>query len=116
MFIHFNWQLENNIVRVFAKFRAQGKATIRLKHPELDIMISKANGSQLNAFLEALFVVHTRPQDMKGLPGVSMLMLHTTTKVRGFSSPSPTSSSSLPFPPPPPAPLILLPGLNLAGR
>lgn len=35
--------LEENIQRVFTKFKAEGKATVRLRHPAQDILISKVS-------------------------------------------------------------------------
>ncbi|KAL4237485.1 repeat protein 1 [Mactra antiquata] len=43
-----------NIIQVFTKFVSEGKATIRLKEPEIDICISKADVIQLKSFLNVL--------------------------------------------------------------
>lgn len=48
------YQIKDNILQVFTKFVNEGKATIRLKDPELDICISKADIIQLKSFLNIL--------------------------------------------------------------
>eukprot|EP00041_Stephanoeca_diplocostata_P024001 m.600406 g.600406 ORF g.600406 m.600406 type:complete len:736 (-) comp22432_c0_seq4:596-2803(-) len=74
--------VEANILRVFAKFRHEGKATIRLKNPTYDITVHRANPGALNAFLELLYTVHTLPDTVRGLPGTANLMLNTQSKER----------------------------------
>ncbi|XP_061468610.1 leucine-rich repeat protein 1 [Rhineura floridana] len=48
------YQLRENIGQLFTKFVEEGKATIRLKEPAVDICLSKANVSQLKTFLSAV--------------------------------------------------------------
>ncbi|XP_042533721.1 leucine-rich repeat protein 1 isoform X1 [Dipodomys spectabilis] len=47
-------QLKENIEQFFTKFVDEGKATVRLKEPPVDIRLSKANASSLKGFLSAL--------------------------------------------------------------
>tara|TARA_B100000614_G_C14099561_1_gene306582 strand:+ start:121 stop:291 length:171 start_codon:yes stop_codon:yes gene_type:complete len=46
-----------NIERVYTAARSQGKATIRLKSPRLDVFISDADPEVLLLFLATLFRV-----------------------------------------------------------
>ncbi|XP_006825268.1 leucine-rich repeat protein 1-like [Saccoglossus kowalevskii] len=48
------YRLKENIEQFFAKFIGEGKATVRLKEPQLDIRLSKANPVDLKNFLGAL--------------------------------------------------------------
>ncbi|XP_045177512.1 leucine-rich repeat protein 1-like isoform X2 [Mercenaria mercenaria] len=48
------YPIKDNIMQVFTKFVSEGKATIRLKQPEQDICISKADVIQLKSFLNVL--------------------------------------------------------------
>ena len=98
--------LEHNIEKVFARFRSDGKATIRLKVPKIDLLINKAKPANLTDFLEKLWKVHTDPESVYA-PGTSMLMLNplSKTKIIGamqtkmtFNS-GDTDVSELQFPP-----------------
>ncbi|XP_046317294.1 leucine-rich repeat protein 1 isoform X1 [Marmota monax] len=51
-------QLKENIEQFFTKFADEGKATIRLKEPPVDICLSKANSGSLKSFLSAVRLVH----------------------------------------------------------
>ncbi|KAM8948493.1 LOW QUALITY PROTEIN: leucine-rich repeat protein 1 [Lycaon pictus] len=51
-------QLKENIEQFFTKFVDEGKATVRLKEPPVDICLSKANSSSLKSFLSALRLAH----------------------------------------------------------
>ncbi|XP_019517933.1 PREDICTED: leucine-rich repeat protein 1 isoform X1 [Hipposideros armiger] len=51
-------QLKENIEQFFTKFVDEGKATVRLKTPPVDICLSKANSSSLKGFLSALRLLH----------------------------------------------------------
>ncbi|CAI5764893.1 leucine-rich repeat protein 1 [Podarcis lilfordi] len=48
------YQLRENIEQLFTKFVEEGKATVRLKEPAVDICLSKANVSHLKTFLSAM--------------------------------------------------------------
>ncbi|XP_033014524.1 leucine-rich repeat protein 1 [Lacerta agilis] len=48
------YQLRENIEQLFTKFVEEGKATVRLKEPAVDICLSKANVGQLKTFLSAM--------------------------------------------------------------
>lgn len=74
------FRLEKNIMKVFARFRSEGKATIRLKTPQLDIVVSKADPRELEQFLTTLYTVHTDPTSLPPLPGTAMLLLQPVTK------------------------------------
>lgn len=74
------YRLERNIAKVFARFRSEGKATIRLKSPQLDVVVSNANPEELEKFLDTLFIVHTKPGTLPPLPGTAMLLLQPFTK------------------------------------
>ena len=76
------YRLERNIERVFAKFRHEGRATIRLRSPAVDIAVNKANPIELDAFLTTLYLVHTTPDRVRRLPGTAMLQLNPVTKER----------------------------------
>uniref|UniRef100_A0A6J0SGT1 Leucine-rich repeat protein 1 n=1 Tax=Pogona vitticeps TaxID=103695 RepID=A0A6J0SGT1_9SAUR len=52
------YQLRENVEQVFAKFVEEGKATVRLKEPAVDVRLSKANVSQLRTFLSAVKLAH----------------------------------------------------------
>ncbi|KAM6462517.1 leucine-rich repeat protein 1 [Liasis olivaceus] len=52
------YQLRENIDQLFTKFVEEGKATVRLKEPAVDICLSKANVSQLRTFLSAVKLAH----------------------------------------------------------
>ncbi|XP_048342136.1 leucine-rich repeat protein 1 isoform X2 [Sphaerodactylus townsendi] len=46
--------LRENVEQLFTKFVEEGKATIRLKEPAVDVCLSKANANLLKAFLSAV--------------------------------------------------------------
>ncbi|KAL8168608.1 UNVERIFIED_CONTAM: Leucine-rich repeat protein 1 [Gekko kuhli] len=48
------YQLKENIEQLFTRFVEDGKATIRLKEPAVDVCLSKANASLLKTFLSAV--------------------------------------------------------------
>ncbi|XP_016016438.2 leucine-rich repeat protein 1 isoform X2 [Rousettus aegyptiacus] len=48
------YELKENIDQFFTKFVDEGKATVRLKEPPVDICLSKANSSSLKGFLSAV--------------------------------------------------------------
>ncbi|XP_020030075.1 leucine-rich repeat protein 1 isoform X2 [Castor canadensis] len=52
------YELKENIEQFFTKFVDEGKATVRLKEPPVDICISKANSSSLKGFLSAVRLAH----------------------------------------------------------
>ncbi|XP_066486458.1 leucine-rich repeat protein 1 [Tiliqua scincoides] len=52
------FQLRENIEQLFTKFVEEGKATLRLKEPAVDVCLSKANASQLKTFLSAVKLAH----------------------------------------------------------
>ncbi|XP_010630905.1 leucine-rich repeat protein 1 isoform X1 [Fukomys damarensis] len=52
------YQLKENIEQFFTKFVDEGKATVRLKEPPVDICLSKANSSSLKGFLSAVRLAH----------------------------------------------------------
>ncbi|XP_006899283.1 PREDICTED: leucine-rich repeat protein 1 [Elephantulus edwardii] len=51
-------RLKENIEQFFTKFVDEGKATVRLKEPPVDICLSKANSSSLKGFLSAVRLAH----------------------------------------------------------
>ncbi|XP_047398454.1 leucine-rich repeat protein 1 isoform X5 [Sciurus carolinensis] len=51
-------QLKENIEQFFTKFADEGKATVRLKEPPVDICLSKANSGNLKSFLSAMRLAH----------------------------------------------------------
>lgn len=69
------FRLERNIDRVYAKARGEGKSTIRLKDPEIDLVVSRADPTALTEFLDALYVVHTDPGAIRGVPSTSAIHL-----------------------------------------
>ncbi|XP_003471969.3 leucine-rich repeat protein 1 isoform X2 [Cavia porcellus] len=52
------YELKENIEQFFTKFVDEGKATIRLKEPPVDICLSKADPGSLKSFLSALRLAH----------------------------------------------------------
>ncbi|KAJ7345335.1 hypothetical protein JRQ81_001285 [Phrynocephalus forsythii] len=52
------YQLRENVEQVFAKFVEEGKATVSLKEPAVDVRLSKANVTQLKTFLSAVRLAH----------------------------------------------------------
>ncbi|XP_034848435.1 leucine-rich repeat protein 1 isoform X2 [Mirounga leonina] len=52
------YELKENIEQFFTKFMDEGKATVRLKEPPVDICLSKANSSSLKSFLSAVRLAH----------------------------------------------------------
>ncbi|XP_051009948.1 leucine-rich repeat protein 1 [Acomys russatus] len=52
------YELRENIEQLFTKFVDEGKATVRLKQPSVDICLSKANPGSLKTFLSALRLAH----------------------------------------------------------
>ncbi|XP_003792216.1 leucine-rich repeat protein 1 isoform X1 [Otolemur garnettii] len=52
------YKLTENIEQLFTKFVDEGKATVRLKEPPVDICLSKANSSSLKGFLSAVKLAH----------------------------------------------------------
>ncbi|XP_030071186.1 leucine-rich repeat protein 1 [Microcaecilia unicolor] len=52
------YKLKENIEQFFTKFVEEGKATVRLKEPTVDVCLSKANVSTLKTFLSAVKLAH----------------------------------------------------------
>ncbi|XP_008565411.1 PREDICTED: leucine-rich repeat protein 1 [Galeopterus variegatus] len=48
------YELKENIEQFFTRFVDEGKATVRLKEPPVDICLSKANSSSLRGFLSSV--------------------------------------------------------------
>ncbi|XP_071413262.1 leucine-rich repeat protein 1 isoform X2 [Pithys albifrons albifrons] len=51
-------EVQHNVERLFTRFVEQGKATVRLREPAVDLRLSKANVSNLKTFLSALRLAH----------------------------------------------------------
>jgi hypothetical protein len=47
-------QITGNIAHLFERFIPEGKCTIRLKSPSLDLILSKCDVMQLNLFLKTI--------------------------------------------------------------
>ncbi|XP_046870039.1 leucine-rich repeat protein 1 [Hypomesus transpacificus] len=69
------YKLKDNIEKFFTWFVDEGKATVRLKEPAVDICLSKADANSLKNFLSAARLAD-RGSDMNSLP------LSTLTPVR----------------------------------
>ncbi|KAK1793433.1 hypothetical protein P4O66_011810 [Electrophorus voltai] len=69
------YKLKENIEKFFTWFVEEGKATVRLKEPAVDICLSKADANSLKSFLSAARLAH-RGADIDSLP------LSTFTPVR----------------------------------
>ncbi|XP_007258954.2 leucine-rich repeat protein 1 [Astyanax mexicanus] len=69
------YKLKENIEKFFTWFVEEGKATVRLKEPAVDICLSKADANSLKNFLSAARLAH-RGSDIDSLP------LSTLTPVR----------------------------------
>ncbi|XP_040825577.1 leucine-rich repeat protein 1 [Ochotona curzoniae] len=52
------YELKENIEQFFTKFVDEGKATVRLKEPPVDICLSKANSKHLKDFLSTVRLAH----------------------------------------------------------
>ncbi|KAM5235855.1 leucine-rich repeat protein 1 [Ctenodactylus gundi] len=52
------YELKGNVERFFTRFVDDGKATVRLKDPPVDVCLSKANSSNLKSFLSAVRLAH----------------------------------------------------------
>ncbi|KAK7141807.1 hypothetical protein R3I94_011483 [Phoxinus phoxinus] len=61
------YKLKENIEKFFTWFVEEGKATVRLKEPAVDICLSKADTSSLKSFLSAARLAH-RGSDTDSLP------------------------------------------------
>ncbi|XP_042611553.1 LOW QUALITY PROTEIN: leucine-rich repeat protein 1-like [Cyprinus carpio] len=61
------YKLQQNIEKFFTRFVEEGKATVRLKEPAIDICLSKADISSLKSFLSAARLAH-RGSDTDSLP------------------------------------------------
>ncbi|XP_053884024.1 leucine-rich repeat protein 1 [Malaclemys terrapin pileata] len=73
------YKLKENIEQFFTKFVEEGKATVRLKEPAVDVCLSKANASNLKSFLAAVRLAH-RGTDVEALP-LSVLVPAKTSEV-----------------------------------
>uniref|UniRef100_UPI00398EE381 leucine-rich repeat protein 1 isoform X1 n=2 Tax=Pristiophorus japonicus TaxID=55135 RepID=UPI00398EE381 len=61
------YKLKENIEQFFTKFVEEGKATIRLKEPAVDVCLSKADVNNLKNFLSALRLAH-RDSEIDTIP------------------------------------------------
>ncbi|XP_050753561.1 leucine-rich repeat protein 1 isoform X2 [Gymnogyps californianus] len=52
------YKVQENIERFFTRFVEEGKATVRLREPAVDVCLSKANASNLKNFLSAVRLAH----------------------------------------------------------
>ncbi|KAM4690632.1 leucine-rich repeat protein 1 [Rhinophrynus dorsalis] len=52
------YKLQENIEHLFTKFLEEGKATVRLQEPRVDICLSKAESCSLKNFISALRLAH----------------------------------------------------------
>ncbi|KAL2304140.1 hypothetical protein Nmel_009434 [Mimus melanotis] len=51
-------QVQQNVERLFTRFVEEGKATVRLREPAVDLCLSKANVINLKTFLSAVRLAH----------------------------------------------------------
>ncbi|NWU89008.1 LLR1 protein, partial [Upupa epops] len=58
---------QENVERFFTRFVEEGKATVRLRDPAVDVCLSKANASHLKHFLSAVRLAH-QGADIGALP------------------------------------------------
>ncbi|NXJ90612.1 LLR1 protein, partial [Corythaixoides concolor] len=72
-------QVQENIERFFTRFVEEGKATVRLREPAVDVCLSKANASNLKNFLSAVRLAH-QGTDIGALP-LSALVPAKTSEV-----------------------------------
>ncbi|XP_066550348.1 leucine-rich repeat protein 1 [Amia ocellicauda] len=61
------YKLKENIEQFFTRFVEDGKATVRLKEPAVDVCLSKADANNLKTFLSAARLAH-RGSDTDALP------------------------------------------------
>ncbi|NXD28087.1 LLR1 protein, partial [Spelaeornis formosus] len=52
------YQVQHNVERLFTRFVEEGKATVRLREPAVDLCLSKADVISLKTFLSALRLAH----------------------------------------------------------
>ncbi|XP_070577246.1 leucine-rich repeat protein 1-like [Ptychodera flava] len=69
------YRLKDNVEQFFTKFIAEGKATVRLKDPQQDLRINKADPVQLKNFLSAIRLAHQNT-------GLDKLQLTPLTKAK----------------------------------
>ncbi|MBN3314737.1 LLR1 protein, partial [Atractosteus spatula] len=82
------YKLKENIEQFFTRFVEDGKATIRLKEPAVDVCLSKADANNLKNFLSAARLAH-RGADLDTLP------LSTLTSVRARDVEKPKSKLTI---------------------
>ncbi|KYO47262.1 leucine-rich repeat protein 1 [Alligator mississippiensis] len=70
-------ELKENIEQFFTRFVEEGKATVRLKEPAVDVRLSKANASHLKNFLSAVRLAH-RGTDVEALPLAALVPAKTS--------------------------------------
>ncbi|KAG8449179.1 hypothetical protein GDO86_016016 [Hymenochirus boettgeri] len=73
------YKLENNIEQLFTKFLGEGKATIRLKEPALDICLSKAEMCSLKNFVSIVGLANKGSD--AGTPLLSQLIPAKTSEI-----------------------------------
>ncbi|XP_072284332.1 leucine-rich repeat protein 1 [Pyxicephalus adspersus] len=73
------YKLQENIENLFSKFVNEGKATIRLREPAVDICLSKADVCNLRNFISAVGLAH-RGKDASPVP-LSRLVLAKTSEI-----------------------------------
>ncbi|NXP69510.1 LLR1 protein, partial [Ramphastos sulfuratus] len=73
------YKVQENIERFFTRFVEEGKATVRLREPAVDVCLSKANASNLKNFLSAVRLAH-QGTDTGALP-LSALVPAKTSEV-----------------------------------
>ncbi|XP_028934952.1 leucine-rich repeat protein 1 [Ornithorhynchus anatinus] len=71
------YKLRENIEQFFTKYVEEGKATVRLKEPAVDVCLSKANSSNLKNFLSAVRLAH-RGCDVEAVPPLSLVPVKTS--------------------------------------
>ncbi|KAM9294306.1 leucine-rich repeat protein 1 [Gastrophryne carolinensis] len=71
------YKLQENIENLFSKFVNEGKATIRLKEPAVDVCLSKADTCNLKNFLSAVGLAH-RGTDANPVPLTRLIPAKTS--------------------------------------
>ena len=75
--------IKNNIQQVFTRFLKEGKATIQVKMPEIDLHIDKAHPMELKSLLNAVKIAHQG----ESLAGLGVLSSLTPAKLKHVQKP-----------------------------
>ncbi|XP_033897768.1 leucine-rich repeat protein 1-like isoform X1 [Acipenser ruthenus] len=90
------YKLKENIEQFFTRFVEEGKATVRLKEPAVDVCLSKADANNLKNFLSAARLAH-RGSEVDALPLTALAPARTRDVEKPKSKMSITSKKDYPL-------------------